>query len=45
VESPVICGDPSKALRAVGWRPQYNFDVTLRDLKLYWEAELEKGLL
>jgi len=39
-ESPVICGDPSKARRAVGWQPQYDLEATLRDLKLYWEAEL-----
>jgi GDP-4-dehydro-6-deoxy-D-mannose reductase len=41
-ESPVVCGDPSKARQAVGWQPQYDFEVTLRDLKLYWEAELQK---
>jgi GDP-4-dehydro-6-deoxy-D-mannose reductase len=41
-ESPVICGDPSKALRAVGWQPQYDLQATLGDLKLYWEAELQK---
>jgi GDP-4-dehydro-6-deoxy-D-mannose reductase len=44
-ESPVICGDASKARRAVGWQPQYDFEVTLRDLKLYWEAELQKRRL
>src|SRR6516225_3827724 len=42
-ESPVICGDPSKALREVGWQPQYDLQVTLGDLKLYWEAQLQKG--
>lgn len=44
-ESPVIWGDPSKALRAVGWQPQFDLQVTLRDLKLYWEAELQKRCL
>jgi GDP-4-dehydro-6-deoxy-D-mannose reductase len=43
-ESPLICGDPSKARRAVGWQPEYDFEVTLRDLKLYWETELRKTL-
>ena len=41
-ESPVICGDPSKALRAVGWQPQYDLQATLGDLKRFWEAELQK---
>jgi GDP-4-dehydro-6-deoxy-D-mannose reductase len=41
-ESPVMCGDPSKVRRAVGWQPEYDLEVTLRDLKLYWEAELQK---
>jgi GDP-4-dehydro-6-deoxy-D-mannose reductase len=44
-ESPVIWGDPSKARVAVGWQPQYDLQVTLRDLKLYWEAELQKQRL
>jgi GDP-4-dehydro-6-deoxy-D-mannose reductase len=44
-ESPVICGDPSKAMQAVGWQPQYDLQVTLGDLKLYWEAELQKRSL
>jgi GDP-4-dehydro-6-deoxy-D-mannose reductase len=44
-ESPVICGDPSKARRAVGWQPEYDFEVTLRDLKLYWETQLQKQCL
>ena len=41
-ESPVICGDPSKALREVGWQPQYDLQVILGDLKRFWEAELQK---
>jgi GDP-4-dehydro-6-deoxy-D-mannose reductase len=44
-EPHIICGDPSKARRAVGWQPQYDLEVTLRDLKLYWEAELQKRCL
>ena len=43
-ESPVIWGDPSKARYGVGWQPQYDLQVTLRDLKLYWEAQLQKGV-
>jgi GDP-4-dehydro-6-deoxy-D-mannose reductase len=39
-ESPVIWGDISKALRAVGWRPQYTMEMTLGDLRLYWENKL-----
>jgi len=39
-EAPVLCGDPSKAGRAVGWRPQYELETTLRDLELYWEGLL-----
>ncbi len=41
-ESPVIWGDPSKARRAVGWQPEYDLPLTLRDLKLYWETVLQK---
>ncbi len=41
-ESPVLWGDPSKARQAVGWQPQYDLQVTLRDLKLYWETVLQK---
>jgi GDP-4-dehydro-6-deoxy-D-mannose reductase len=42
-ESPVLWGDPSKARRAAGWQPQYDFETTLRDLKLYWEAVLRRS--
>jgi GDP-4-dehydro-6-deoxy-D-mannose reductase len=41
-ESPALWGDPSKAQRAVGWQPQYDFETTLRDLKLYWETVLQR---
>jgi len=44
-ESPVIWGDPSKARYGVGWQPEYDFEVTLRDLKLYWETALQKRFL
>ncbi len=36
-EPRMVCGDPSKARGAVGWRPQYGLQTTLEDLKLYWE--------
>ena len=39
-EAPVLWGEPSKAGRAVGWRPQYELETTLRDLELYWEGVL-----
>jgi GDP-4-dehydro-6-deoxy-D-mannose reductase len=44
-EPRAICGDPSKARRAVGWQPEYDFEVTLRDLKLYWEEQMQKRCL
>ena len=42
-EAPVLWGDPSKAERAVGWKPERALETTLRDLKLYWEAGLRSG--
>jgi GDP-4-dehydro-6-deoxy-D-mannose reductase len=39
-EAPVLWGDASKAGQAVGWRPQYELETTLRDLELYWEGVL-----
>jgi GDP-4-dehydro-6-deoxy-D-mannose reductase len=41
-ESPVLWGDASKARRVVGWQLQYDFETTLRDLKLYWETALRR---
>ncbi len=39
-ELPVLWGDRSKARDAVGWVPQYEFETTLRDLKISWELIL-----
>lgn len=39
-ETAVLWGDLSKASEAVGWKPQYALETTLRDLELYWEKAL-----
>src|SRR5262249_56385196 len=35
---PVLRGDATKALGAVGWRPTIPFEQTLRDILDYWRA-------
>lgn len=42
-EPRMVCGDPSKARIAVGWRPQYSLRTTLEDLRLYWEGVLAQS--
>ena len=37
---PVLCGDATKARRAVGWRPEIPFEQTLRDVLDYWRARV-----
>jgi GDP-4-dehydro-6-deoxy-D-mannose reductase len=39
-EAAAVWGDYSKARLAVGWEPRRALADTLRELKLYWEAEL-----
>jgi GDP-4-dehydro-6-deoxy-D-mannose reductase len=36
-DAPTMWGDPSKAERVLGWKPQHNLQSTLLDLKQYWE--------
>jgi len=40
-EADEVWGDYSKAKLAVGWEPRRQLADTLRDLKLYWEAEIK----
>jgi nucleoside-diphosphate-sugar epimerase len=39
-EAAELWGDPSKAQMAVGWRPAYSLEATLRDLLQYWRSSL-----
>jgi GDP-4-dehydro-6-deoxy-D-mannose reductase len=39
-EAAELWGDPSKAQMAVGWRPAYSLEATLRDLLQYWRSRL-----
>jgi len=41
VDVPVVRGDPSKLVAAVGWRPVLALDDTLRDVVLHWSSALE----
>src|SRR6266540_2325077 len=38
---PVLRGDATKALTAVGWRPEIPFEHTLRDILDYWRGRVE----
>ena len=40
---PVLRGDATKALGAVGWRPTIPFEQTLRDILDYWRARLARA--
>ena len=40
-EADEVWGDYSKAKLAVGWEPRRQLQDTLRDLKLYWETEIQ----
>jgi GDP-4-dehydro-6-deoxy-D-mannose reductase len=40
-DSVKMWGDPSKAEKAVGWRPEYELQTTLFDLKRYWESVIQ----
>lgn len=42
-EPRMVCGDPSKAQSAVGWRPRYSLRTTLEDLRFYWERVLARS--
>ncbi len=39
---PVLRGDATKALTAVGWRPEIPFEHTLRDILDYWRGRVER---
>jgi len=39
-EMSVVCGNASKANDDVGWVPEYELEMTLRDLERYWEGVL-----
>ena len=39
---PVLRGDATKALTAVGWRPEIPFEQTLRDILDYWRGRLDR---
>ena len=39
-EASSLYGDFSKAGQAVGWKPEYELETTLRDLEVYWETVL-----
>src|SRR5438552_3183706 len=39
---PVLRGDATKALTAVGWRPEIPFEQTLRDILDYWRGRVER---
>jgi GDP-4-dehydro-6-deoxy-D-mannose reductase len=39
---PVLRGDATKALTAVGWRPEIPFEQTLRDTLDYWRSRMER---
>ena len=40
-EAPELWGDPSKAKQAVGWAPKFTLEMTLRDLRRWWEQVLQ----
>ena len=40
---PVLRGDATRALGAVGWRPEIPFEQTLRDILDYWRARVERA--
>ena len=39
---PVLRGDATKALTAVGWRPEIPFEQTLRDILDYWRDRMDR---
>jgi len=39
---PVLRGDATKVLTAVGWRPEIPFEQTLRDILDYWRGRMDR---
>jgi GDP-4-dehydro-6-deoxy-D-mannose reductase len=42
-DMPILSGDATKALTAVGWRPTIPFEQTLRDILDYWRGRLARA--
>lgn len=43
-DAAAMWGDPLKAAQALGWKPRYGLETTLRDLNLYWKHTLRAQL-
>lgn len=41
-DMPVLCGDATKARRALGWEIEIPFEQTLRDILGYWRERVER---
>ena len=39
-ELPYLCGDPSKAKRVLGWKPEISFDEMVQEMVEYWFKKL-----
>jgi GDP-D-mannose dehydratase len=35
-------GDPSKLMKATGWKPTYTFETMLDEMIEYWKHQLDK---
>jgi GDP-4-dehydro-6-deoxy-D-mannose reductase len=43
-DAAIVRGDATKTQVAVGWKPEIEWNTTLRDLKLYWEGAIRSQL-
>lgn len=39
----LLQGDPSKFIKATGWKPRYTFEQTMGDLLEYWREQIRSG--
>ncbi|MBX9694069.1 MAG: GDP-mannose 4,6-dehydratase [Cyanobacteria bacterium] len=39
----LLQGDPSKFIKATGWKPRYTFEQTMTDLLEYWRDRIRSG--
>ena len=42
-ETPIACGDPTRAREALGWAPAVPWERTLADVLAYWRVEVARA--